>query len=568
MKYTQFEVGNNEQIDVLFIKLDWRHCMKKRKPYYIIIAVLCFASIINIFIPYLKLPAREPVNDGHVLNLEEAALESRIINKIAKEEGFKRSVIYGVAKDILKGKEFEVIVEDLAEDEYYIVDVVSSAIDNKIAELQNIDDYNESEYSFLGIIKLSASIIKHLERDVIDAVIVIICTIVTVVLTLIAGIYMWITKGMKQYNVVRRLAFAAVILSALGLISSNSISIGALQVENFYSKNWGPGFFVIIIINATVFLLATIASYHEKVEGFVTWRMVVRQKQLILMAIPFVIYALIFNYGPLAGWVMAFQKYKPAAKDQLWVAWDKFKFLFSNKEFIGVFRNTVAMSLINLVFSFVFSIAFALLLNEVVNKKGKKIVQTVSYLPHFLSWIIVAGIVRDVLSMETGIINDLLLRTSLIDSPINFFADPKYFWWIIGFAVVWKETGWNSIIYLSAITSISPDLYEAASIDGAGRFKKMLHITLPGIKQTIFVLLIINLGMIMNSGFEAQYLLKTDLVEKTADVIDIFVLDYSFGAGIDFSLGTAAGIFRSAVSIILIFLANRATKAAGQDGLF
>ena len=167
-----------------------------------------------------------------------------------------------------------------------------------------------------------------------------------------------------------------------------------------------------------------------------------------------------------------------------------------------------AMSLINLVFSFVFAIGFALLLNEVVNTRGKKFVQTISYLPHFLSWIIVAAIVRNVLSIDGGIINEILVSWNLIDSPINFFADPKYFWWIVGFAFVWKETGWNSIIYLASITSISPDLYEAASIDGAGRLKKMIHITLPGIKPTIIVLLIINLGMIMNSGFEAQYQLK------------------------------------------------------------
>ncbi|HWT75919.1 MAG TPA: ABC transporter permease subunit, partial [Mobilitalea sp.] len=263
-----------------------------------------------------------------------------------------------------------------------------------------------------------------------------------------------------------------------------------------------------------------------------------------------------------------FQKFKPAAEDQLWVAWDKFKFLFTNKDFAIVFRNTVAMSLINLVFSTVFAIGFALLLNEVVHIRRKKFVQTVSYLPHFLSWIIVTGIVTDVLSMETGVVNQLLVNTHLINSPINFFADPKYFWWIVAAAVVWKETGWNSIIYLASITSINPDLYEAAAIDGAGRFKKMLHITLPGIRPTIFILLIINLGMIMNSGFEVQYILGNDIIRNASRVIDIYVLDYAFGAGVDFSIGTAAGIFRSVVAIILVYLANRAAKAAGQERLF
>ncbi len=542
--------------------------MKKRKPYYIIMAVLCFASIISIFLPYIKLPEREPLENGSVLDLEEALLGSNVINQIATREGMTKATISKIAKNVIKDKEYEVIVKDLAKEEYYIVDVVSSEIDKKVAELGEIDLYNETEFSFFGIIKLSASIINHLEQDIIDSILVIFCTIVTVILTFISGIYMLITKGSKQYRFVSRLSVITVLLSILGLISSNAISINALQVEKFYTNNWGPSFFIIIIVNLAVWILAMIASYHEKAEGFVTWKIIKRQKQLILLSIPFIIYALIFNYGPLLGWTMAFQKFKPAAEEQIWVAWDKFIFLFTNADFMKVFRNTIAMSFINLMLSTVFAIGFALLLNEVINIKGKKLVQTVSYLPHFLSWIIVAGIVRDILSMETGIISELLVKFNIIDAPINFFAAPKFFWWIIGFAVVWKETGWNSIIYLSSITAISPDLYEAAAIDGAGRMKKMLHITLPSLKPTIFVLLIINLGMLMNSGYEAQLLLKTDLNKITSQVIDTYVLEYSFGAGVDFSLGTAAGIFKSVISILFVCIANRASKAAGQEGLF
>lgn len=542
--------------------------MTKRKPYYIIIAIACFATIISIFFPYLKLPDREPINDGYILDMEQAFLESHVIDKIANKEDVKKSIIYDVAKNIIKDKDYEKIVEDLNEDQYYIVDEVRAELDEKVAELKEVKIFEETEFSYAKLIKLSASVFKHLEQDLIDSALVIICLLLTIILPLFAGCYMLITKGNKKYGLVRKLSLATVLLSVLGLISSNSISVGALQIEEFYSKNWGKGFFVTIIISAIVWLIATVVSYLEQVAGFVTWKMVVMQKQLIILSIPFVIYALIFNYGPLVGWKMAFQKFKPAAEDQIWVAWDKFKFLFENREFYNVFRNTVAMSVINLVLSTVFAILFALLLSEVKNIKGKKIVQTVSYLPHFLSWIIVAGIVRDVLSMETGIINQLLVNSNLAETATNFFADPKFFWWIIGLSVVWKETGWNSIIYLASITSINPDLYEAASIDGAGRIKKMLHITLPGIRPTIFVLLIINIGMIMNSGFEAQYLLGSDLIREKSQVIDIYVLNYSFGAGVDFSLGTAAGIFRSAVSIVLIFLANRAAKIFGQERLF
>lgn len=542
--------------------------MKKRKPYYIIIAVLCFASIINIFLPYLELPERKVGSNGSVLDLKQAALESNITKEIAKSEGKKRKLISDIAKDVVKNKDFDVIVEDLEEEDYYLVDVVTAALDNKVAELEAIDYFNGSKYSYFGTLKLATMIIKHMGRDIIDSCLVIATMLLTVILPILAGIYMLITKGDKKYKLARNISLITFLLALLGFITSNSISINALQVKEFYTKNWGSGFFYTLYLCAAIFLVCTIASYHEQVEGFVTWKMIVKQKQLILMSIPFVIYAFIFNYLPLAGWTMAFQKFRPAAKEQLWVAWDKFKFLFSSAEFLQVFRNTVAMSLINLVFSFFFAIAFALLLNEVVSVRGKKFVQTVSYLPHFLSWIIVAGIVRDVLGMETGILNEIMQKTHLISTPINFFADPKYFWWIIGWAVVWKETGWNSIIYLSSITSISPDLYEAAAIDGAGRLRKMWHITLPGIKATIFVLLIINLGMIMNSGFEAQYLLGGDLNKSTSQVIDIYVLKYSFGAGVDFSLGTAAGIFKSVVSILLIFLANNVAKATGQERLF
>ena len=294
-----------------------------------------------------------------------------------------------------------------------------------------------------------------------------------------------------------------------------------------------------------------------------------KQKALVLMSIPFLIYIFIFCYAPLIGWLMAFQNFKPAKGlfDQTWVGLKQFKFLFSDPTFIRVIRNTLAMSLINLTLSFACSIGFALLLNEVRHILSKKFVQTVSYLPHFLSWIIVTGIVAQVLSTETGIVNQLLMWTHIIDRPINFFAETKYFWGIVGAANVWKEVGWGSIIYLSAITAINPDLYEAAEIDGAGRFQRMWHITLPGIKPTIFILLIINIGNILNAGFEVQYLLGNGLVQDVSQTIDIFVLKYGISLG-NYSLATAAGIFKSMISIILIFLANRFAKSMGEERLF
>ena len=229
-----------------------------------------------------------------------------------------------------------------------------------------------------------------------------------------------------------------------------------------------------------------------------------QQKELILIALPFVVYILVFNYAPLMGWLMAFQRYRPGLGlwEQEWVGLENFKMLFSDASFIRVIRNTISMSLINLSLGFFFSIAFAVMLNELKNRHVKKIIQTVSYLPHFLSWIIVTGIVLDVLSTETGVINQLLMALNVIEQPINFLADPKYFWWIVGFSNVWKSTGWGSIIYLSSMSSINEELYEAAEMDGANRLRKIWHITLPGIKPTIFILLLINIGNIMNAGFE------------------------------------------------------------------
>ena len=294
-----------------------------------------------------------------------------------------------------------------------------------------------------------------------------------------------------------------------------------------------------------------------------------QQKELILIALPFVVYILVFNYAPLMGWLMAFQRYRPGLGlwEQEWVGLENFKMLFSDASFIRAIRNTISMSLINLSLGFFFSIAFAVMLNELKNRHVKKIIQTVSYLPHFLSWIIVTGIVLDVLSTETGVINQLLMALNVIEQPINFLADPKYFWWIVGFSNVWKSTGWGSIIYLSSMSSINEELYEAAEMDGANRLRKIWHITLPGIKPTIFILLLINIGNIMNAGFEVQYLLGNGLVQEVSQTIDIYVLRYGISLG-NYSLATAAGIFNSVISVVLITLANKFSKAAGEESLF
>ncbi|MTK07619.1 MAG: sugar ABC transporter permease [Hungatella sp.] len=310
------------------------------------------------------------------------------------------------------------------------------------------------------------------------------------------------------------------------------------------------------------------ASIGKVKKERINWKEIKKQKVLLLLSAGYVIYGFIFCYLPLAGWLMAFENYKPKAGffHSEFIGLGKFRQLFLDDGFIHVIRNTLAMGVINLVTTMVAAIVFAILLNEVKSQGGKKVVQTISYLPHFLSWIIVTGILHDALS-GTGIVNDLLVRFQLLKEPLNFFAYPKYFWWIVAFANVWKETGWNAIIYLASITAIDTSLYEAAAIDGAGRWARIKYITLPGIKPTIIILLLMNSGNVLNAGFEVQYLLGNGLVQSVSQTIDIYVLKWGISQG-DYSLGTAAGIFKSVVSISIILIANEMAKRAGEERLF
>ena len=294
---------------------------------------------------------------------------------------------------------------------------------------------------------------------------------------------------------------------------------------------------------------------------------IIRQRELFFMVIPVMAYVFIFNYVPLRGWVLAFQNYRPNPNitRQEWVGLYHFRFLFSDERFFRVMRNTLAMSSINLVLNFVSAIFFALMINEVRQKYFKRMVQTISYLPHFLSWVIACSMISDFLS-SNGLLNTLLMSLRITEQPIIFLANANSFWGIVGLGTVWKSVGWNTIIYLAAITSIDPELYESAALDGAKRFAKMWHITLPGIKSTILVLLIMNIGWILNAGYEVQYLLGNGLTWDTAETIDVFVMRYGIGRG-NYSLGTAFGMFKTVISVILIAGANQLSKRFSQESL-
>lgn len=287
------------------------------------------------------------------------------------------------------------------------------------------------------------------------------------------------------------------------------------------------------------------------------WRKTIaRQKYLILMVITFVVWVIIFRYVPLWGWLMAFQDYKPwkSITDQQWVGLKQFIELFKDVDFYRSMRNTLAMSFLGLAFGFPIPIMLALLINEIKHPRFKRTVQTISYLPHFVSWVVIASIVFRMLS-PLGIVNEVLIRLGIIDNAIAFMGEPAYFWWIVVFTDLWKEMGWNSIVYLAAMAGVSPELHEAAIIDGAGRFKRMWYVTIPGIMPTIVVLLVLSIGNIINIGFERQFLLRTASTRDVADVIDLYILNYGIGTG-RFSFGTAAGVFKSVVSLSLLTIAN------------
>lgn len=298
------------------------------------------------------------------------------------------------------------------------------------------------------------------------------------------------------------------------------------------------------------------------------WKSIAQQKYLYLMSIPFVIWVFIFSYVPLWGWTMAFQNYKPAKSfsEQKWVGFDNFTRLFQDERFYLVLRNTLAMSLLGLIFGFIVPIVFAVMLNELRGNTFKRTVQTVSYLPHFVSWVVVAGIVSKMLSIDGGIVNQLLIWFHVIDKPIQFMAQGKYFWGIVTASDLWKETGWNAIIYLAAITGIDKELYEASRVDGAGRFKQMFHITLPGIRSTIMVLLIMSIGHLIGIGFEKQFQLTNNLVTDYSEVLDLYALKYGIQIG-HFSYGTAISMFTSVVSIILLLGANGIMKKLTKESI-
>lgn len=295
-----------------------------------------------------------------------------------------------------------------------------------------------------------------------------------------------------------------------------------------------------------------------------------QQYQLFIIGIPFLIYTFTFAYAPLFGWVMAFTNYKPSPNASIFdnfVGWKNFERLFNNDVFLRSVRNTVAMGALDIVMGTIFAVFLALMINELNNMAFKKITQTVSYMPHFLSWVVGSSIILGVLSVDGGVVNEALMFFNIIDQPINWLGTEEYFWFVSTASGIWKEAGWTAIIYLSAITAIAVDMYEAAKIDGANRFQTIRYITLPSLMPTIKIMFIINIGNLLNQGFEKQYLLGNSSVINYAEVIDTYVIRYGIGMG-NYSFATAAGLFKSVVGIVLILSANKISKKLTGEGVF
>ena len=253
-----------------------------------------------------------------------------------------------------------------------------------------------------------------------------------------------------------------------------------------------------------------------------------------------------------------------AVLDSPWVAGKFFEQLFSTAEFWTALRNTLTISVNKLVFGWPFPIVLALLLNEVRNNSLKRIYQTLIYLPHFISWVIIGGIIYSLTAIPDGLFNKMI--TELGGAPIVFLGQESMFQPILVISEIWKESGWGTIIYLAAITRISPELYEAANIDGASRFRQIMHVTLPGILDVVVILLIIRLGNILNVGFEQVLVLQNAMVMSVGDTLDTFVWRTGLLNG-RYSFAAAAGLFKGVIASIMIFSADRVSKRLGQEGL-
>lgn len=310
-------------------------------------------------------------------------------------------------------------------------------------------------------------------------------------------------------------------------------------------------------------------SQVESKEGFFYKSGLYRYKKysaLSLMLLPVIAYYIIFHYAPMYGAIIAFKDYSfmKGILGSPWVGLDQFRRMFSSYSFFEVFRNTLLISLYKLITGFPAPIVFAILLNELRCARFKKVVQTISYLPHFLSWVILGGMFMQLLSLS-GPVNIMLGKLGI--TPIYFLGDTSYFRGVLVVTSLWKSVGWGSIIYLAALTGIDPQLYEAARMDGAGKLKQILHVTLPSLVPVITIMFIFSVGSIINDDFDQIFNLYNEAVYSVGDVIST----YNYRVGLinnEYSYSTAVGLFKNVIAIALIVTTNFAAKKYNDYGIW
>jgi len=287
-----------------------------------------------------------------------------------------------------------------------------------------------------------------------------------------------------------------------------------------------------------------------------------------LMTLPGLLLLVLFCYVPMGGIIMAFENYVPSRGilGSEWVGLENFRYLFSMPDVSQVIGNTVIIAVSKMVLGIAVPVAFAILLNEVCSVGFRRVVQTIVYLPNFISWVVAASLIFTLFGSE-GVINRLIQDMGLTEEPVGFLSTGKYFWWLITMANIWKGVGWSAIIYLSAMAGIDRELYQAGAVDGLGRFGMVWHITLPGISTTILLLWILRIGGILNAGFDQQLLIGNAMTREYWEVIDTYAYRYGIQLG-RYSYATAVGLFKSVISILLIFVTNRASKKLAGASIF
>lgn len=291
-----------------------------------------------------------------------------------------------------------------------------------------------------------------------------------------------------------------------------------------------------------------------------------RSKYLMLMILPAIVFYIIFNYIPMYGVLMAFKNFKPKLGiwGSPWNGVDNFIRVFEEPKFWLAFRNTVIIGSVKIVISFVAAVTIALLLNELRMRRTKKTVQTIVTFPHFLSWVVVSGFVFSLFAYN-GAVNSLV--AAMGGSRTNFLADKNFFFGLVFASDIWKEAGWGSIIYLATMAGIPQDQYEAADIDGATRLQKIWHITLPGIKATAILLLIMSVGGVLSAGFDQILNLNNPLIREDVNIIDTYIYYHAIVGSDSAGVGTAIGLFKSVIGFTLVIIVDRIAKACGERGI-